>query len=118
MMDSVKNKHSNSYLARVNYSYDEKYLLTVNFRADGSSTFPANNRWGYFPSAGAGWMITNEKFMQDQNIFDFLKLKGSWGEAGNDVTGTGTQGYTFTLLQNLPYYFSGVAIQEVQSVRL
>jgi TonB-dependent starch-binding outer membrane protein SusC len=100
----------NSYLARVNYNYDEKYLLTVNFRADGASNFPANNRWGYFPSAGAGWIVTNEKFMEDQKIFDFLKLKGSWGKSGNDVTEAGTQGYTLTLVQNLPYYFNGTGV--------
>jgi TonB-dependent starch-binding outer membrane protein SusC len=99
----------NSYLARINYEYDQKYLFTGNFRADGSSTFPLNNRWGYFPSFGVGWMISNEDFMQSQHIFNMLKIRGSWGQAGNDVTGAGTQGYTSTLLLNLPYYFGGTA---------
>jgi len=110
----------NSYIARVNYSYAEKYLLTANFRADGSSTFPVNNRWGYFPSVGAGWVLSNEDFMKSQRIFDLLKIRGSWGQAGNDVTGSGTEGYTLTLLQNLPYYFgnpqsatSGSAISQI-----
>jgi TonB-linked SusC/RagA family outer membrane protein len=99
----------NSYIARVNYSYADKYLITGNFRADGSSTFPVNNRWGYFPSVGVGWVLSNEAFMKSQNFFDILKIRGSWGEAGNDVTGSGTEGYTLTLLQNLPYYFGGSA---------
>jgi TonB-dependent starch-binding outer membrane protein SusC len=98
----------NSYLARVNYAYDQKYLFTGNFRADGSSTFPSSNRWGYFPSFGVGWVVSNENFMQSQHIFDVLKLRASWGQSGNDVTGAGTQGYTLTLLQNLPYFFGGV----------
>ena len=110
----------NSYIARVNYSYAERYLLTANFRADGSSTFPVNNRWGYFPSVGVGWVLTNEDFMKSQRIFDVLKVRGSWGQAGNDVTGSGTEGYTLTLLQNLPYYYgnpqsavSGSAISQI-----
>ncbi|MDP4131296.1 MAG: SusC/RagA family TonB-linked outer membrane protein [Bacteroidota bacterium] len=97
----------NSYIARLNYSYRDRYLFTGNFRADGSSTFPAQNRWGYFPSLGVGWVISKEGFMQNQRIFDVLKIRGSWGQAGNDVTGTGSQGYTLTLLQNLPYFFGG-----------
>ena len=97
----------NSYLARVNYNYDQRYLLTATFRADGASVFPVSNRWGYFPSVGVGWIISNEDFMQKQKIFNLLKIKGSWGKAGNDVTGTGTQGYTTTLLTGLPYYFEG-----------
>jgi TonB-linked SusC/RagA family outer membrane protein len=97
----------NSYLGRVNYSYDQRYLLTATFRADGASVFPPNNRWGYFPSIGAAWIVSNEEFMQKQHIFEMLKIKGSWGKAGNDVTGSGTAGYTSTLLTGLPYYFGG-----------
>ena len=103
------NQTRNSYLARVNYSYMDKYLFTGNFRADGSSTFPANNRWGYFPSFGVGWVVSREGFMQNQHTFDALKLRASWGKSGNDVTGYGTQGYTLTLLENLPYFFGGQA---------
>jgi TonB-linked SusC/RagA family outer membrane protein len=97
----------NSYLGRVNYNYDEKYLLTATFRADGASVFPPSNRWGYFPSVGAGWIVTKEDFMQTQKIFDMLKIRGSWGKAGNDVTDQGTSGFTSTLLTGLPYYFGG-----------
>ena len=99
----------NSYIARLNYSYLDRYLLTANFRADASSNFPEKNRWGYFPSVGVGWVVTKENFMQSQKIFDLLKIRGSWGQAGNDFTGAGTAGYTLTLLQNLPYYFDGSA---------
>jgi len=100
----------NSYFARVNYSYNNRYLVTANFRADGSSNFPVNNRWGYFPSIGAGWVLSKEKFMDNQHLFDQLKLKASYGQAGNDATGAGAAGYTSTLLTGLPYYYSGTAV--------
>ena len=70
-----------SYFGRINYSFDNKYLLNASLRADGSSKF--SNSWGYFPSVGVGWVITNEKFMQNQNLFNNLKLRGSWGKIGN-----------------------------------
>jgi TonB-dependent starch-binding outer membrane protein SusC len=98
-----------SYISRLNYSFLDRYLLTANFRADASSNFPAQNRWGYFPSVGAGWVISKEDFMNSQKIFDLLKIRGSWGQAGNDFTDVGSAGYTLTLLQNLPYFFGGTA---------
>jgi TonB-linked SusC/RagA family outer membrane protein len=72
-----------SYFGRVNYSFQNKYLLNATIRADGSSKFSEDNRWGYFPSVGVGWVITSEKFMEGQQIFDNLKLRGSWGKIGN-----------------------------------
>ncbi|HKB44204.1 MAG TPA: SusC/RagA family TonB-linked outer membrane protein, partial [Chitinophagaceae bacterium] len=72
-----------SYFGRINYSYQNKYLLTATMRADGSSKFSTDNRWGYFPSVGVGWVITEEKFMNNQAIFNNLKLRGSWGKIGN-----------------------------------
>ncbi|RYU89276.1 TonB-dependent receptor [Mucilaginibacter terrigena] len=72
-----------SFFGRVNYSFADKYLLNASFRADGSSKFIGNERWGYFPSIGAGWVISNEEFMKDQHIFDNLKIRGSWGKIGN-----------------------------------
>ena len=72
-----------SYFARVNYSFRDRYLLTASFRADGSSKFGVNDRWGYFPSVGVGWVISEEGFMQSQDIFNNLKLRGSWGKIGN-----------------------------------
>lgn len=71
----------NSYFGRINYSFNDRYLLSASLRADGSSKF--SNSWGYFPSVGVGWVITNEKFMESQNLFDNLKLRGSWGRIGN-----------------------------------
>ncbi len=72
-----------SYFGRINYAFRDKYLLTATYRADGLSKFQGDNRWGYFPSVGAGWVISKESFMQNQNIFNNLKLRGSWGLVGN-----------------------------------
>ncbi len=72
-----------SYFGRINYAFQSKYLITASVRADGSSKFYGDNRWGYFPSVGAGWVISKEKFMQNQKVFDNLKLRGSWGIIGN-----------------------------------
>lgn len=73
-----------SFFGRVNYNYKETYLLSLVMRADGSSNFAAGNRWGYFPSVSAGWVITNESFMENNDTFvDFLKLRASWGQNGN-----------------------------------
>lgn len=96
----------NSYIGRVNYSYDSRYLLTATFRADGTSRFSSDNRWGYFPSVGLGWNITSEDFMANQSIFDNLKLRGSWGKVGNDNIGTSLY-YSLAKI-NVPYYFDGV----------
>lgn len=95
----------NSYLSRLNYNFNEKYYLTATFRADGTSRFSEDNRWGYFPSVGAAWLITREDFMDDQKIFDQLKLRGSWGRVGNDKIPTSLY-YTLARL-NVPYYFNG-----------
>ncbi|PPK99422.1 SusC/RagA family TonB-linked outer membrane protein [Parapedobacter indicus] len=71
-----------SYFARGTYDYDSKYLLTATFRADGSSKY--QTKWGYFPSLGLGWVLSREKFMENQSLFDLLKVRGSWGLLGND----------------------------------
>ncbi|NII85292.1 MULTISPECIES: SusC/RagA family TonB-linked outer membrane protein [unclassified Pedobacter] len=73
-----------SYFVRVNYGYKNKYLLNASIRRDGASQFfGSDNVWGNFPSIGAGWVISNEEFMKNQNIFSNLKLRGSWGKVGN-----------------------------------
>ena len=95
----------NSYIGRVNYNYNDKYLFTATIRADGSSRFPSQNRWGYFPSVGAGWLISNESFMQNQRIFDMIKLRASWGRVGNDRIPSDS--YTVTVQPNLAYPFGG-----------
>lgn len=97
-----------SYLARVNYGYKNKYLLTSNVRYDGSSRFQENNRFGWFPSVSAAWRISEENFMANSKIFSDLKLRAGWGKTGNDEIGsdynyalfnpTGTGGFQF---QNL-----------------
>ncbi|WP_163514753.1 SusC/RagA family TonB-linked outer membrane protein [Gelidibacter japonicus] len=73
-----------SQFGRVNYAYNDRYLFQASVRRDGSSKFGKNNQYGVFPSVAAGWKITDEDFMKNQNIFNFLKLRFSWGQAGND----------------------------------
>ncbi|MBD1431268.1 TonB-dependent receptor [Sphingobacterium sp. DN00404] len=73
-----------SYLFRANYNYEDRYLLTTSFRADGSSKFHRDNRWGYFPSVAVGWRISQEDFMQDVSWVNNLKLRASWGQIGNE----------------------------------
>ncbi len=73
-----------SQFARINYSFQDKYLLNASIRRDGASQFYPKP-YGYFPSIGGGWVITNESFMKDQHIFDNLKIRGSWGKVGNSV---------------------------------
>lgn len=74
-----------SYFGKLNYSFDSKYLLSFTLRRDGASVFGANNRWGTFPAVSAGWRISDEKFMQGQDIVSDFKLRGSWGQNGNQA---------------------------------
>ena len=92
VMPSVSNSPSRSaslsYFGRLGYSYDNRYSVQANFRADAfdSSKLHANNRWGYFPSASLGWTISNESFIKDnvdKSVMSFLKLRASWGRNGN-----------------------------------
>ena len=68
---------------RLNYSYKDRYLFEGNFRADGSSRFSSQNKWGFFPSFSVGWRITEEEFMKKQKVFSNLKFRASWGQLGN-----------------------------------
>ncbi|MFA6087750.1 MAG: TonB-dependent receptor [Mucilaginibacter sp.] len=78
-----------SFFGRINYDYKQKYLLEVNARYDGSSRFATGNKYAFFPSASAGWRISQEKFMQPlKNVIDELKLRASWGRLGNQNIGT------------------------------
>lgn len=75
-----------SYFGRLGYNYQEKYMFNATLRIDGSSKFAKGHRWGYFPSFSAGWVITNEDFMKSATnggVLDFLKLRASWGQVGN-----------------------------------
>lgn len=72
-----------SYFGRLQYNFKEKYLLNATFRADGSSKFAPDHRWGYFPSVSAGWIVSREDFLKPSSNINFLKLRASWGQVGN-----------------------------------
>ncbi len=86
-----------SYFARVNFNYLDKYFLTATYRADGSSKFGSNNRYGHFPSVGAKWVISNESFMRGGNVLSNLALRGSWGLTGNQEFPAGASQEQFAL---------------------
>lgn len=74
-----------SYFGRLNYDFKETYMFSAIIRADGSSKFAKGNQWGYFPSFSAGWVVTNERFMEKTNSWlEFLKVRVGWGQNGND----------------------------------
>jgi outer membrane receptor protein involved in Fe transport len=72
-----------SYLGRINYVLSEKYMATLTYRADASSVFGADNKWGYFPSGSVAWRVSEENFLKDSNIFTELKIRASYGLTGN-----------------------------------
>lgn len=76
-----------SAFAQMNYSYAEKYLATLSFRADASSRFAPGRRVGYFPAASAGWLVSNEDFLKGNDVLSYLKLRGSYGLTGNSNIG-------------------------------
>ena len=95
-----------SYMARAQYNYKEKYLLSVTMRADGSSNFAKGNRWGYFPSVSAGWVLTSEDFMEStSNVIDFAKVRLSWGQNGNQSIDNFI--YSSKIKYAFPGYFFG-----------
>ena len=73
-----------NYFGRINYSLSEKYLLEMVWRYDASYIFPEDSRWGFFPGISAGWVLSEESFMESVSFVDRLKLRGSWGQLGND----------------------------------
>lgn len=76
-----------SFIGRINYAYHDIYLLEATIRADASAKFPPQSRWGYFPGVSAGWVVSNERFMRGFSGVDFLKVRASYGQAGNDGVG-------------------------------
>jgi len=115
--DGGSRYRSQSVFTRLNYDFDGKYLFMFTFRADGTSKY--QEKWGYFPSVGGAWVISSEPFMENQNVFDFLKLRASWGRLGNDnvaasdgyasiTSGNGASGVfgsnTYPGYQNTIYY--------------
>ena len=99
-----------SYFGRINYSFNDRYLFTATLRADGSSNFAPDNRWGYFPAAAFAWRVSEESFLKDISWIDNLKLRVSFGEAGNDRIdpglwqmiweGSSSLGYSYQNQQN------------------
>jgi len=96
-----------SDFGRLNYNYQNKYMLQASIRRDGSSVFGSNNRWGYFPSASVAWRVTGENFMKNQELVDDLKLRVSYGVSGNSA---GVGPYNSQLIYGLrgTYYNAGV----------
>ena len=94
-----------SYFGRIGWNYDDKYMANVTLRADGSSRFAKNHRWGWFPSVSAGWVVTGEKFMEKtRSWLDFFKIRGSWGQVGNNNIDPFLYAATVTL-SNVGYNF-------------
>lgn len=92
-----------SFFGRVSYSFLDRYVLYGTLRADGSSKFAPGKRWGYFPSASFAWKIKEESFMQDVSFVDDLKLRLSYGEAGNNRLRNDSWRFLFVPSQNRPY---------------
>lgn len=101
-----------SFISRINYSFRNKYLFETVFRYDGSSRFVEDLRWGLFPSISAGWIVSRERFLQSNEILTFLKLRGSWGQVGNQNVGF----YPFaSSLAQSAYYFNASPQRTVRS---
>ena len=94
-----------SYFGRIMYDYKNKYLLQANLRYDASSRFASEYRWGSFPSFSAGWVISEESFMEDASWLSFLKLRGSWGRLGNERIGN--YPYQSTITFNKAFFYMG-----------
>lgn len=108
-----------SWFGRVMYNFDNKYMFQANIRRDGSSRFASTHRWGTFPSFSAGWVISEEPFMRDLNIewLSFLKLRGSWGELGNERIGE----YPYVGLisfNNSLFYQNGSVVSELTAAQI
>jgi TonB-linked SusC/RagA family outer membrane protein len=102
--DGVTSRTLASYFGRVDYNFDERYMFQASIRRDGSSRFGANNKWATFPSASVGWNVTNEGFMDDRpEWFNYLKIRASWGQNGNEQIGDFA--YTSLMNGNQNYYF-------------
>lgn len=96
-----------SYFGRVNYAFKERYLLTASLRADGSTRFGSNNKVGYFPSFALGWNLSKENFLSNTNFISNLKLRGSWGETGNQEVPNKVTKATYSVSSSSGYYLNG-----------
>jgi TonB-linked SusC/RagA family outer membrane protein len=95
-----------SYFSRVNYAYDNKYLFTASVRADGSTRFGENNKYGYFPSFALGWNIAQEDFLKKIPVVNELKLRASWGQTGNQEVQNKLTQASYALSPNQGYYLN------------
>lgn len=102
--ESAKQWSAIGFLGRFNYSYNDRYLLQLNFRTDASSIFSAENRWGYFPSFSLGWKFTNEDFFKDMDWLSSGKVRAGWGQLGNNRIGEYAR---YTLIYNNYNYSYG-----------
>lgn len=103
---SLVERTLSSFMGRINYSFNDKYLLTVTGRSDGASQLAEGNKWAFFPSVAAAWRLGDEKFMLKQNMFSNVKLRVSYGEVGNSTVNPYS---TQASLLNTGYDFDGVA---------
>lgn len=92
-----------SFFGRINYSFNDKYMVQANVRYDGSSRFGDGNRWGLFPSFSAGWRISEENFMRDNGIVNTMRLRASWGQLGNQRIGLYRYLNTYNLSQGYQF---------------
>lgn len=109
---STNQNSLNSFIGRATYNYDERYFGEINFRADGSSKFAKNNRWGYFPSFSGSWLISNENFFKNgkiANTIDVLKLRATYGILGNQNVGNYQYQTTYFVFANA-YGFNNNAV--------
>ena len=106
-----------SFFGRVNYSYDNRYMVTATLRRDGTSRF-SNNKWGLFPSVALGWNIANEGFLKDNEVLTTLKLRASWGQTGQQGVGGyyDTQATYYKNLLGSYYYFGGQLINPLTAL--
>lgn len=100
-----------SFFGRLNYNYKETYMFSAVLRVDGSSNFARGHRWGTFPSVSAGWVVSNEDFMDfSKDWLSFFKIRGSWGQNGN--CNIDNFQYVATVAFNAPYYFSDRSVPQ------
>lgn len=98
-----------SFFTRANYTFMGKYILFATLRADGSSKFAPENRWGYFPSAAVAWRVIDEKFMKDVSFVNDLKLRLSYGQSGNNRITNDVWRFLFGPSQNRTYGVGNVS---------
>lgn len=108
MSSNINERQLNSYMVRLNYGFDNRYLLTISGRWDGASQLAAGNKWDFFPSAGLAWRMDQENFLKDVNWVDNLKLRLGFGTTGNSAVGPYT---TLGPIQSIYLPFNGLSNQ-------